>query len=200
MDPLYWSIILIVLGLLVIVSELFIPSAGILGILAATLLLSGIGFGFAAGVKTGALVLLATCMIVPALLAMLVKVWPSTPIGKRILLKNLSSEDVLPNSSHYVNIKQLVGQFGVAKTKMLPSGIVIINHEKVDAVSDGFAIEPGQTVRVISVKGNRVYVEPYDGDPSEAAELPASDGQDILSKPIDELGIDELDLDSLEKP
>ncbi len=199
MDPLYWSIILIALGLLVIISELFIPSAGILGILAATLILSGIGFAFVSGAKTGALVLLVTVLIIPGLLVMLVKVWPSTPIGKRILLKNISSDDVLPNSSHYVNIKQLVGQFGIAKTKMIPSGIVLINDEKVDAVSESFAIEPGQAVRVISVKGNRVYVEPYDGDPDDAVDLPTA-GQDILSKSIDELGIDELDLDSLEKP
>ena len=43
MDPLFfWSLVLIATGLAVVVVELFIPSAGMLGVLATLLLVSGI--------------------------------------------------------------------------------------------------------------------------------------------------------------
>ena len=189
MDPLFWSLILIAIGLCVVVLELFVPSAGMLGVLAAILIIAGISLAFYADFKSGAVVLLVTVLILPALLAVMIKVWPSTPIGKRILLKNLRTEDVLPENQFS---PELVGQLGVARTKMLPSGIVVINGEKLDAVSDGLPINAGQPIKVIAVRGNHIYVEPYEGDLADASEIPARD-RDILSQPIDELGIDSLD-------
>ena len=189
MDPLFWSLILIALGLCVVILELFIPSAGMLGLLAAVLIVSGITLAFVSDLKSGAVVLLVTALALPVLLAVMIKVWPSTPIGKRILLKNLKPEDVLPASQH---AQELVGQLGVARTKMLPSGIVVVNEQKLDAVSDGLPIDAGQPIKVIAIKGNHVYVEPYDGDVSDVSDMPVRD-RDILSQPIDELGIDALD-------
>jgi membrane-bound serine protease (ClpP class) len=191
MDPLFWALILVAAGVGVILLELFVPSAGMLGVLAAILLISGIVLAFVSDFKHGAAVLLGTVVIIPAVLALMIKVWPSTPIGRLILLKNLKSEDVLPNSSHYTRTKDYLGRIGIAHTKMLPSGIVIIDDLKIDAVSDGFAIEAGDTVKVVSVKGNRVYVQPYDGD-VDSNELPPRD-RDILSQPIEELGLDSFD-------
>ncbi len=189
MDPLFWSLILIALGLCVVILELFIPSAGMLGLLAAVLIVSGITLAFVSDLKSGAVVLLVTALALPVLLAVMIKVWPSTPIGKRILLKNLKPEDVLPASQH---AQELVGQLGVARTKMLPSGIVFVNEQKLDAVSDGLPIDAGQPIKVIAIKGNHVYVEPYDGEVSDVSDMPVRD-RDILSQPIDELGIDALD-------
>ena len=192
MDPFFWALILIAAGLGVVILELFIPSAGMLGVLAGILILSGIVLAFIADFQSGAVVLLGVVLALPAMLALMLKVWPNTPIGKMILLKNLRAEDVLPNSSHYTRTKELLGQLGVARTKMLPSGIVMINDRKVDAVSEGFPIEPGQPVKVVSVKGNRVYVQPYDGDIDDVSDMPVRD-RDILSRPIEELGIESLE-------
>jgi membrane-bound serine protease (ClpP class) len=108
-------------------------------------------------------------------------------------LKDLKPEDVLP---HYIENKErkerLEGQLGIAQTKMLPSGIVLVNGEKFDAVSEGFAVDEGDPIRVMSVRGNHVYVEPYYGEVDAQLELPPRD-LDILSQPIEELGIDPLD-------
>ena len=192
MDPLFWSLILIGLGFCVVVLELFLPSAGMLGVLAATLIIAGIVLGFMSDFKTGSIVLLCTVLALPGALVGLLKVWPHTPIGKRILLKDLQPDEILPQAKFS---KQLIGQLGIAKTKMLPSGIVLVNNEKYDAVSDGFAIEPGQPIKITAVEGNRIYVEPYDGDDKDLAEsgdLPARD-RDLLSQPFEELELDSLD-------
>ncbi|MEM9943113.1 MAG: NfeD family protein [Planctomycetota bacterium] len=192
MDPFYIALLLFLGGLVVIGLELFLPSAGILGITAATLIVSAIVVGFSDSLASGAMMMLLTLVSVPLLLAFLVKVWPHTPLGRRILLKDLTTEDVMPKSSHYEKRSDdsLIGRIGKAKTKMLPSGIVVIDGEKFDAVSQGFAIEPGDAVKVIDVKEHRIYVEPFDGESED--ELPVRDG-DILSQPIEDFGLDSLD-------
>lgn len=188
----FWAFLLLGLGLAVVVLELFLPSAGILGVLAAGLIISSIIIGFVEGLKSGALMLLLAVVALPVVLVMMVKVWPHTPLGKRILLKDLKPEDVLPNNSHYTRNKNMAGRLGVAKTKMLPSGIVIIDGEKFDAISDGFAIEQGDAIKVVAVRENRIYVQPYDGEIQETSDLPLRD-RDILAQPIEELGLDSLD-------
>jgi len=189
----YWAFLLLTIGLFAVVLELFVPSAGILGIVAGLLIVTAVVLGFMESVSYGVILLTASIVTIPGLLALMVKVWPYTPLGKRILLKDLKPEDVLPN---YVENKErkerLEGQLGIAQTKMLPSGIVLVNGEKFDAVSEGFAVDEGDSIRVISVRGNHVYVEPYHGEVVAQVELTPRD-LDILSQPIEELGIDSLD-------
>jgi membrane-bound ClpP family serine protease len=192
MDPIYWALLLLAVGLAVVVLELFVPSGGILGFIAAALIIASIVLGFMDSLNSGALILLLAVIALPLLLAAMIKLWPLTPLGRLILLKDLKPEDVLPNKSHYKRKASLEGQLGVAKTKMLPSGMVVINGEKYDAISDGFAIEAGDPVKVIAVRENRIHVQPYDGSLEDVSDLPVRD-RDILSQPIEELGLESLD-------
>ena len=189
----YWALVLLVAGLFVVALELFIPSAGVLGVIAATLIISGIVLGFMHDLTSGAFLLMIAVVALPVLLGVMFKIWPHTPLGRRILLKDLKPEDILPNKSHYQKRNtSLVGQLGIAKTKMLPSGIVIVAGEKYDAISEGFAIEAGDPVKISSVREHRIYVQPYDGEVEDSSDLPVRD-RDILSQPIEELGIDPID-------
>ncbi len=188
----YWALLLLAIGLFVVVLELFIPSAGILGFLAGGLILAAIIVGFMDDLTSGALILLLTVTALPLLFYAMIKVWPHTPLGRRILLKDLKPDDVLPNRSHYKRKADLEGQIGHAKTKMLPSGTVLINGEKYDAISEGFAIAAGDAVKVVDVRENRIYVQPYRGSVDDEKSLPVRD-VDILSQPIEELGLDPID-------
>ena len=116
--------------------------------------------------------------------ALAIKVWPDTPIGRRILPPLPSSEEVLPDSDHRRELQELVGQVGRAKSLMLPSGAAEIAGRTVDALSEGVAIEPGQLVRVVEVRGNRVLVRPA------TDETPVRSADDPLSQSIETLGLD----------
>ncbi|MEL7497894.1 MAG: NfeD family protein [Planctomycetota bacterium] len=191
----YFALILLFLAFCVVVIEFFIPSAGVLGILAGCLAIAALWFGFNDSMVSGAIILMLAVVAIPILFIGWIKIWPHTWLGRQILQgeAELSAENILPNSGHYQKTASLEGQIGVAKTKMLPSGQVVINGEKFDAVSEGFAIEPGVAVIVSSVRGNRIYVEPYEGETAIDAEgLPARD-REILEQPIDELGLDSID-------
>jgi membrane-bound ClpP family serine protease len=188
MDPLFWALIFIGLALMVVFIELFIPSAGMLGLLAGGLAITSVVMAFRSSTETGLIFLLIVLVAAPAIIYGMLKIWPHTPVGKRILLGDVSAEKVLPPAM-YSN--DLLGQIGVAKTKMLPSGTILVDGEKYDAVSDGFAIDIDQPVVITAIRANRIYVHPYDGSDSvvtDPRELPARD-RDVLSQPFEDLGL-----------
>ena len=190
-DALLWSILLLVLGLGLIALELFVPSGGVLGVLAALAIIASIAVAFSGGWVTGVSMLIATMVILPAVLAAAVHYWPRTPIGRMIVLQTPQSEDeVLPDTPEYRKLKDLIGKRGVAKTKMLPSGAVVIEGRVYDAFSEGMAIDPGQPIRVTAVRTNRIVVL-LDDLPAERF----TESSDMLAQPARNLG-----LESLEQP
>lgn len=189
MDPIYWSVLLLAVGFAFVVLEVFLPSAGLLGILAGCFLVAGIVCAFREGYYTGAVVLLLTLLSIPVYMALMVHIWPHTPIGKLILLKDPRANRDSPSNEHYRKMTGLIGQLGVAKSEMILSGQIMVEDEKYDAISDGFPIEAGTPIKVVAVKGNRIYVQAYDGEAASSDDLPIRD-RDVLTTPIEELGID----------
>jgi membrane-bound serine protease (ClpP class) len=191
MDPIFWSIIFLLLGLLLMLLEVFVPSGGILGFLAVLAMASAIGGAFyQRGLEAGMIFVAVAVVLIPLVLTTAFKYWPHTPMGRRVLLGAPTEAEVLPSTAQSRTLKALVGKVGVAKSLMLPSGAVSIEGLTVDALSDGPAIEPGSYVRVIEVRGNRVIVSQTDEAPgSDRSREPAAD--DILDQPLDSLGLDD---------
>jgi membrane-bound serine protease (ClpP class) len=187
LDPLAWSVLLLLLGCALVLMEVFIPSGGVIAVFATVAFLSSIYIAFEGG-KTpvrGAVFAAATVIAVPAVLAIAFKLLPKTPIGKAFLGELPSEEETVPEDSR----RALLGRVGVARSKMLPSGAVEINGQMVDAVTQGQAIEPGTYVVVTEVRANRVVVRPAGKDQRPSHEHP----NDVLSRSIEELGIESLD-------
>jgi membrane-bound ClpP family serine protease len=187
MDLLGWAAILLVVGLSLAMLEIFVPSGGVLGFLSVTSIIAALFVAFRHGPWSGLGFLGLALFAVPSGLVVALQLWPKTPMGKRILLPLPRSEDVLPNDDRRRDLKMLVGRIGRAKSLMLPSGAVEIDGKTVDALSEGMAIEAGQWVKVIEVRGTRVVVRPTD----RRNEIASRDEQ--LNRPIDELGLDPFD-------
>ena len=119
-----WAILLMLIGCVLVVMEVFIPSGGIISILAAVAFIGSIFIAFQPGPTTGAttgLIFTAvTVFAVPTLVALAFKYWPRTPMGKAFLGELPTDEEVLPEDPR----RALLGRVGVARTKMLPSGAV----------------------------------------------------------------------------
>jgi membrane-bound serine protease (ClpP class) len=189
-----WSILLFFLGLVLIILEVFLPTGGILGMLAAIALMAALALSFFASPLVGLTALLATVIAVPLCIALALRLWPSTPMGRRMLLGVPSAEDVLPDHEQLRELKQLVGAVGVAKSPMLPSGTISIGGRTIDAIAQGIAIDPGQRVQVVEVRGTRVFVRPVD----ESVELtPAAaadqEPENPLEKSIESFGIEDFE-------
>jgi membrane-bound ClpP family serine protease len=164
---------------------MFLPSGGILGLLSIVALMGAVWMGFRHGSWTGLGFVALVLVGVPFVLSAAVRIWPQTALGRRLLLDVPKSEEVLPDSDVRRTLKALVGKTGVAKSLMMPSGAVQIEGRTIDAVSEGVVIEPGQSVRVLEVRGSRVVVRPSIESPPVVA-----DPSDPLSQPIETLGVD----------
>ena len=188
MDPLFWSLVLLGLGVALIALELFVPSGGVLGCLSAVCLLAAIWVGYTGGALLGTLVLVATLIAVPVVVGLGLKIWPHTPLGRLILGRGPENpDDVLPKTEKYRGLEQLVGRHGLAKTKMLPSGHVVIDGKTYDALTMGMAIEAGEPVLVVDVRTQRLVVRPSVEQPFD----PDENSHDPLSQPIDSFGLDD---------
>src|SRR5262245_54546216 len=175
MTPVAWAIVLLLLGLVFLVLEFFIPSGGALAVMCALSFLAAIVVGFLAGPWTGATVLLAVCVIVPSAVGAAVRWWPETPIGKLMLVgRPRSADEVLPETIAYRGLKDLVGRRGQAKGLMVPSGRVLIDGKTYDAVSEGMAIEPHQPIIVVNVSTQRLVVRPDNTIQAQLAESPST--------------------------
>jgi membrane-bound serine protease (ClpP class) len=188
MDALLWSLLLLVVGLAFIVLEVFIPSGGVLSVLAAVALIGSLVMAFSGGMVPGVIMLVTMMVVLPLVIAGVIRWWPHTPIGRLIVLETPENDQVLPNTPEYRDLKLLVGRRGTAKTKMLPSGAVVIDGNTYDALADGIAIDPGQPIRVTAVRTNRLIVITDDRIPDRSADL-----DDPLAQPAEPLGFDSLD-------
>ncbi|MBS0211441.1 MAG: NfeD family protein [Planctomycetes bacterium] len=181
MDPLIWAILLLVVGLLLAVLELFIPSGGIIGALAAVSLIGAVWMGFKHGNWTGLGMATVALVALPGILSLAFHVWPHTRMGRRLLLDTPTAERVLPDNDLRRSLRSLVGKVGVTQSLMMPSGAVEIEGRSVDAVTEGLAIEAGQPVRVVEVRGTLVVVRPSTDKPA---------AQDPLAQSIESIGLD----------
>ena len=148
-------ILLFGLGLALVVAEVFIPSMGVLGMLAGLSLMTSIGMAFYEDPGTGTLLLVITAVTVPIILTFGIKLFPRTPLGRKITARGFSFED-----GRAVDRRDegLAGARGIVEAQLRPAGIARIDGRRVDVVSRGESIDAGTEVVVVEVSGNRVIV------------------------------------------
>lgn len=199
MEPIVWAVLLLLLGVALIVLEMFIPSHGLLGVLAAAAIIAGIVMAFRQGLIPGVITLSTAAVVVPVVIGVGLHYWPKTPFGRRMLIQPQDMAGGPEESPELLEMAALVGQRGKAKSKMLPSGAVLIAGHTYDAYSQGGAIDPGQPIVVVAIRANRIVVRPLEEHelaapcPPPPAVAAASGHDPILSQPVEALGIEPLD-------
>ncbi len=161
-DDTQWMVFAILafgVAITLLVLEAFLPSGGVLGLLAGFCALAGIvmffQFDTVWGMASMAIALLATPFIIGAMLW----VWPNTPIGRALTLED-EQERINKNvhgSEHENSIQ--VGLEGKALTELRPVGACRLGGQRIDCISHSGVIEKGTTVRVIRVEGNSIKVK-----------------------------------------
>jgi membrane-bound serine protease (ClpP class) len=160
-----WEELLLALGgIVLLVLELFvIPGfgiAGVLGILAlaAALVLSMLGTG-----DTPQFIMATAARVVFSLLfalvasLLLLRYLPRLPFGRQFVLRT-GLEAAQGYASAPESDRRWLGKRGRATSPLHPAGIVDIDGERVDVVSDGELIDAGDLIEVVRVDGNRIVV------------------------------------------
>ncbi len=188
LDPTAITILLLLAGLACLVLEVLLPTGGALGVLSASLLLAGIYTSFRYhGIPGGVTAMMALLILIPTVVIVALNYLPSTPIGKVLIGEAPREADVLVEDPR----RALLGKVGVARSKMLPSGSIEIEGLVIDAVTRGQAIDPGQYVKVVEVRANRVVVAI--AETGQRPSQPTSDASNLLARSLEELGIEPLD-------
>ncbi len=149
---------LFILAGVFIVLELFIPSQGVLTIVAATCLIFGIVLCFLVSQLLGLIVTIVTAVALPVFIIAMVRIWPDTWIGKRVAIRK--AQKAIPGGSipDAGELDRLLGQTGQTITDLRPVGAVMFSDERVDCVAETGQIDKGSEITVIHVEGVRVVV------------------------------------------
>jgi len=154
MNAILLSILLQLSAGIVVVAEIFIPSAGILAALATGLFGYSLFLLFSSvSVTAGSFALCLDLIFVPIII-----IWSFKRLGKSRLALNTSLTREQGVVSQSKDLDAFLGMTGVATSLLRPSGTAEINDLRVDVVTRGEFIEKGSSIEVIAVTGNQVIV------------------------------------------
>ena len=158
---LVWGMALLGLAAILVIAELFIPTAGVLGITAGVVAVAGVVCMFRADALWGAISLLALLVLGPATAAFGLKIWPDTPLGRRIIGAP-SDEEVerrrVEEEADRASRQSMVGKEGRVLTDLRPVGVIEIDGQRYDALSETLFIPAGARVRVTTLDGAQIKV------------------------------------------
>ncbi|HVZ93653.1 MAG TPA: NfeD family protein [Phycisphaerales bacterium] len=158
-----WGFGLIIASLLVVGIEMFVPSGGLLGVVAAVLAIAGVIAFFRADPVWGVLSLVSVLILAPIIVNFGLKVMPNTPLGKKLILGGSPSEEEMRRAAGEEALQHsreaaLVGATGTAMTDLRPVGTVDIDGTRVEVLAEGGMVRAGAKVRVTGVSGTQVKV------------------------------------------
>ena len=144
-----------ILGVLVIVAEIFIPSLGLLMAIALGLFGYSLYLVFTTISSFAGMVFLGLDLLaVPVLLILGMKVLAASPLS----LKNqLSSKDGVVSQTG--SLRDYLNKQGLSVTDLRPSGIALIEGKRLDVVTGGEYLDAQTPVIVTRVTGNQIIVE-----------------------------------------
>jgi len=155
MKPYILPILLQVIGILVIIAEIFIPSLGLLTAIALSVFFYSLYIVYTSISTTAGMVLAGLDIVmVPVLLIVGMKILARSPLAlKRELSKQEGVVSQKEDPKAYINMK------GKSVTDLRPAGMAEINSQRVDVVTDGEYIDADTPIVVTDVSGNRIIVE-----------------------------------------
>ncbi len=155
MESYIFPVSLQILGVFVIMAEIFIPSFGILSIISIGIFSYSLYIAYTAISTTAGIIFMGIDMIIiPIIIITGIKILERSPIT---LKQKLSKENGVVSQKN--ELKALVNKKGVAATNLRPAGIAIIDSKRLDVVTDGEYIEINTPIIVKDITGNRIIVE-----------------------------------------
>lgn len=159
-----FAILLLITGIGVLTAEIFVPSGGLLGVITFVALVMSVIFAYRAWGTSHPNYFIAFCgailVLVPTAVGTAFYILPKTAMGKKILLEAPEAERLTPFAQQAHHLQSLVGQYGRTVSPLTPGGLVMVNGERLHAISEGITIDSNSSIEVIEVHGTRLLVRP----------------------------------------
>ena len=146
-NMLLWAFILLGVAIFLLFLELFLPSGGMLAIVGAAAVVGSLVCFFLHSTTAGLVALGMGIVFGPACVWLVFKWWMDSPLGRRMILGgdqlhlDQSEEEAHAASAHAMKERanvhgDLVGMTGIAETPLRPVGIIRIDGQRLEALSE----------------------------------------------------------------
>ena len=144
-----------IIGFFVIMAEIFIPSFGILTVLAICIFFYSLYTVFTSVSATAGIIFTGVdVVIIPVMIIIGIKILSESKLTLKL---RLSKQDGVVSQEK--GIETFINKEGKAVTDLRPAGIAMIDSKRLDVVTDAEYIDAGTPVIVTNVTGNRIVVE-----------------------------------------
>jgi membrane-bound ClpP family serine protease len=165
MENLYLGYALIAVGVVLLLADLVLMS-GIVAVLSVAALVVGVTLVFAGSDQsTGMITLIVLFVALPILAVATWRYVSQTALGKRMFLSPADQDDTFATMPSLQELEQLRGRHGRTVSALRPGGVCEFDGRRVDTITEGEMIDPGQWVRCIDVQVGRVIVRQVDKPP-----------------------------------
>ena len=151
------AILLLVIGFVLVVVEMYVPGFGVPGISGIICLVAGVWLKADSALEALVLAIVIIALLCVALSIAIHSVSKGRLAKSKLVLHETAteSEDLGAN-----DLKYYLGREGTTATVLRPAGLGEFDGVKLNIVSDGEFIAAGAQVRVTAVEGNRIVVQP----------------------------------------
>lgn len=151
-------VLLCILGLGLLVAEVFFVSFGVIATLSGIALLSAIFVAFQESTAFGVTMVVVEAVAAPIVLALSFRLLPRTRLGRELILAGPAT----PTSSAAADesLAALLHHTGVTLSPLRPAGFARIDGRRVDVVTRGEMLPADCPIVVLEVAANRVVVGP----------------------------------------
>ena len=152
-----FAVFLYLMCALLLIAEVFVPSGGLITIIALACLTAGVVIFFKHSVAAGWIGVFIAVVMIPTVLIIAYKLFPKTKFGKSVMLTppERESGDAIPDTDR---LKALMGKDGLVLTALRPVGMCDFSGLRVECVAESGYVEKGKTVRVIDIQGTQLTV------------------------------------------
>jgi len=150
-----------------IIAEVFVPSGGLISILALGCLIGGMALFFHHSTTAGWIGIGIAVIMIPTVLIITYRIFPKTRFGKSVTLAPPERQqgDAIPDTSE---LKELLGAIGVVLTPLRPVGMCDFSGQRVECVAESGYVDKGIKVKVIDVESTQLTVRIIEENPREA--------------------------------
>lgn len=156
MTPLEYAILFVVIGLILLVAEIFLPSHATLAAGGAISFLVAVACCFGISTRAGYIALGLFILLSPIVTIAMLQLWIKSPLGQRLTLHNTKSSHATSPSPTLPNLQP--GDLGTTITALRPTGLCDFNGTRVEATSDLGPIPTQTPIIVISLTDHRPTV------------------------------------------
>jgi membrane-bound ClpP family serine protease len=139
------------------IAEVFIPSGGVISVLALVCFIGGVAIFFHHSVGAGIIGIVVAVVMIPTVWVIAYKRFPQSRFGKSIMLAASGKRqgDAVRDSEQ---LGKLLGAEGTVLTPLRPVGMAEFGGQRLECVAESGYVEKDKKVKVIHVEGTQLTV------------------------------------------